>query len=64
VELVYGYATWPLRRHLRVWQALIAFAIFTLVMYGVLIVRDRLMDHWSRRRENEEPAQRTASANL
>jgi acyltransferase len=63
VEIVYGYATWPLRRHLRVWQSIVAFAIFSLVMYFVLILRDRLIDHWSRR-EAKNTAQRTVQANL
>jgi uncharacterized membrane protein len=48
VEIVYGYATWLLRLHLRVWQALVGFTLFSLFMYGVVILRDRLMDHWSR----------------
>jgi uncharacterized membrane protein len=60
VEIVYGYATWPLRLHLRVWQTLVAFAVFSLFMYGVLIVRDRLMDYRSRH-EADHPAPSTAS---
>jgi hypothetical protein len=50
-----------LRRQLRVWQTVVAFAAFSLFMYGVLILRDRLIDYWSRR-EAEDPAPRTASA--
>jgi uncharacterized membrane protein len=49
VEIVYGYATWPLRLRLRVWQTLVAYAVFSLFMYGVLCLRDRLLDLWSRR---------------
>jgi uncharacterized membrane protein len=60
VEIVYGYATWPLRLHLRVGQTLVAFAVFSLFMYGVLILRDRLMDYWSRHGA-EDPAPHTAS---
>ena len=61
VEIVYGYATWPLRLHLRVWQTVVAFAVFSLLMYGVLILRDRLIDHWARR-EAGDPAPGIASA--
>jgi uncharacterized membrane protein len=62
VEIVYGYATWPLRLHLRVWQTLVAFAVFSLFMYGVLILRDRLIDNWSRHEAGaKDPAPRTAS---
>jgi uncharacterized membrane protein len=60
VEIVYGYATWPLRQHLHVWQTLAAFAVFSFFMYGVLVLRDRLMLYWSRR-EAEATAPRTAS---
>ena len=60
VEIVYGYATWPLRLHLRVWQTLAAFAVFSLFLYGVLILRDRLMEYWPRHGA-EEPSPRTAS---
>jgi uncharacterized membrane protein len=61
VEMVYGYATWPLRLRLRVWQIVVAFALFSLFMYGVLLLRDRMMDSWSHR-EAEDPAPRIASA--
>jgi uncharacterized membrane protein len=60
VEIVYGYATWPLRLHLRVWQTLVAFALFSLFMYAVLMLRDRLIDYWSRN-EAGDPAPRAAS---
>jgi uncharacterized membrane protein len=60
VEIVYGYATWPLRHHLHVWQTVVAFAVFSLFMYGVVVLRDRLLDSWARR-EAGDPAPRAAS---
>jgi uncharacterized membrane protein len=60
VEIVYGYATWPLRQHLHVRQTLVAVAAFSLFMYGVVILRDRLIDSWSRR-EARDPTPRIAS---
>ena len=43
VELVYGYATWPLRHRLVLWQTAVAYVLFCAVMYGALILRDRLL---------------------
>lgn len=43
VELVYGYATWPIRHRLHLWQTAIAYIVFCALMYGALILRDRLM---------------------
>lgn len=43
VELVYGYATWPLRHRLMLWQTAIAYGVFCALMYGALILRDRLL---------------------
>jgi acyltransferase len=60
VEIVYGYATWPLRLRLRVWQTLVAFAVFSLFMYAVLSLRDRLMSLRSRRAAGN-PAPGTAA---
>jgi uncharacterized membrane protein len=40
VELVYGYASWPLRRHLRLWQAALAYGAFSIAMYGAVRLRD------------------------
>jgi uncharacterized membrane protein len=41
VELVYGYATWPMHRKLPVWGCLAAYLLFCGVMYGALQLRDR-----------------------
>lgn len=43
VELVYGYATWPIRHRLALWQTALAYILFCALMYGALILRDRLM---------------------
>ena len=43
VELVYGLVTMPLHRMLSVGQAFVAYALFTWAMYGLVIVKDRIM---------------------
>lgn len=43
VELVYGYTTWPLRRHLRLWQLALAYTLFVTALYGLVLLRDRLV---------------------
>jgi len=42
VELVYGYASWLWRGRLPLWGTALAFATFSTLMYGVLVLRDRL----------------------
>ena len=46
VELVYGYATWPLRRHLLLWQTFVAYTAFAAAMYGAVVARDRVVAAW------------------
>jgi len=46
VELVYGYATWPLRHRLPLWGTLLACAAFSLLMYCAVIFRDRIVEKW------------------
>ena len=46
VELVYGYATWPLRHRLPLWGTLLACAVFSLLMYRAIIFRDRIVEKW------------------
>ncbi len=41
VELVYGYATWPLRGRLPLWGVGVAYAVFTALMYGAVIAFDK-----------------------
>ena len=42
VELVYGYASWLLRRQLPLWGTAIAYVLFTLLMRRAVLLRDRL----------------------
>lgn len=46
VELVYGYATWPIRHKLRLWEAAGAYVAFCVLIYGFVLLRDRLVDQW------------------
>ena len=50
VELVYGYATWPIRQKLPLWGTSIAFALFSALMYAAILGRDRLVEIWRQRR--------------
>lgn len=61
VELVYGYATWPLHRRLPLWGTLIAFATFSLLIYRAIIFRDRIAENW-RTRPRARSASQTATA--
>jgi len=54
VELVYGYATWPLRHRLPLWGSLIAFTVFSVLMYRAVLARDRLVDAWQARQRYRE----------
>ena len=45
VELVYGYATWPLRRRLPLWGTFVAFVTFSLLMYAAVVARDRVAEN-------------------
>jgi len=49
VELVYGYATWPIRHALRLWEAVIAYVAFCGLIYGFVLLRDRLVGRWRSR---------------
>jgi len=61
VELVYGYATWPLRGRLPLWGTLIACAAFSLLMYRAVVFRDRIAENW-RTRPRDRPASQAATA--
>ena len=54
VELVYGYATWPIRQRLPVAGTFIAYVLFTTLIYAAVIAKGRLMD---RRRARSRPPQ-------
>jgi uncharacterized membrane protein len=55
VELVYGYATWPIRQRLPLWGSAIAFLVFTVLMYRAVVLRDRLVAWW-RDRDTYRPS--------
>ena len=61
VELVYGYASWPLRRHLPLWGTAIAYGCFTLLMVGAVLLRDRVVEQW-RKRSQQTTFQHKATA--
>ena len=46
VELVYGYLTWPLHRRLPVWGTFLAYALFCVLMYRAVVLRDRIVERW------------------
>jgi hypothetical protein len=41
VELVYGYATWPLHGRLPLWGVGVAYVAFTALIYGAVVAFDR-----------------------
>jgi uncharacterized membrane protein len=43
VEMVYGFLTWPIHRRLSFEQALVAFAAFTVFLYGLVKLKDRML---------------------
>ena len=49
VELVYGYASWMLRRSLPLWGTAIAYVAFAALMFGALVLRDRIAGRWRSR---------------
>lgn len=55
VELVYGYATWPIHGHLNLWELAIAYAVFTCTLYGAILLRDKVVAGWRSRREAPTP---------
>ena len=60
VELVYGYATWPIRRRLPLPLTFVAYALFVLLMYAAVVVKDRVME--ARRIRHSSPEPHTAPA--
>jgi uncharacterized membrane protein len=57
VELVYGYATWPLRKRLLVPQMAAAWALFVIAMYFAVVLRDDIVGRWKASRAAGEMAQ-------
>jgi len=50
VELVYGYASWPIHRRLPLWGTAAAYALFATAIYGAVLLRDSVADAWRRRK--------------
>ena len=46
VELVYGYASWLWRGRLPIWAALAGWLAFSVLMYGAIVARDRIVTRW------------------
>ncbi len=49
VELVYGYATWPIHRSLPLWAAVAAYGLFSAAMYGAVRLQVRVVRRWRSR---------------
>jgi uncharacterized membrane protein len=43
VEMVYGFLSWPIHRRLTFEQTLLAFVVFTALLYGVVTLKDRII---------------------
>ena len=50
VEIVYGYTTWPLHARLPLWGSLVGCAMFSVLMYGAVVLRDRVVSAWRQHR--------------
>ena len=50
VELVYGYATWPLHQRLPLWGTAVAYVMFTTLLYGAAMFVDAIGTSSVRRR--------------
>jgi hypothetical protein len=46
VELAYGIFSYPIHRKLPVWGSLLAFVAFTLSIYGLTLLKSRLVAGW------------------
>ena len=57
VELVYGYATWPLRHRLPLWGTAVAYTIFTAALYAAVVGKDRIVKSRGERRAIRQAAQ-------
>lgn len=55
VEIVYGVLTYPLHRRLPVWQSIIAFALFSALMYAVTLFKNRIVHNWRSKAATPQP---------
>jgi uncharacterized membrane protein len=56
VELAYGIFSYPLHRKLPVWWTLVAFSVFTALIYGATLLKSRFVSGWKARRAAPQPA--------
>jgi uncharacterized membrane protein len=49
VELVYGYASWPIRRRLPLWGTAVAYIAFAAFVFAAVKLRDRMAERWRSR---------------
>ena len=61
IELIYGYATWPIHGRLPLWGTAIGCAVFSALMYGAVVLTDRVVAWW-RDREREASMDAAATA--
>jgi hypothetical protein len=61
VELVYGYASWPIHRRLPLAGTVAAYVAFTAAIYAAVLLRDRVVNVW-RGRKSQIPFQYKAEA--
>ena len=52
VELVYGYATWPIHHRLPIWGLAVAYVVFCTMMYAAIAAWDHLAVAWRARRQS------------
>ena len=58
VELAYGIFSFPIHRKLPVWGSLAAFIVFTLFIYGLTLLKSRVVSGWKTRRADSAPGGR------
>jgi len=56
VELAYGIFSYPLHRKLPVWWTLVAFSVFTALIYGATLLKSRIVAGWRARQAAPQPA--------
>jgi len=56
VELAYGIFSYPLHRTLPVWWTLVAFSVFTALIYGATLLKSRIVAGWKARQAAPQPA--------
>jgi len=44
--MVYGYTSWLWRGRMPLWGSMLAYIAFCALMYGAILLRDRIVDNW------------------